>query len=169
MTRALTFLAAALSAALPLSAQQPAPHEHTPGMQHSNNDSAFAAVQQRGAKVMGVDQTTSRHVFESLPDGGRIELQRSVEDSAGVVQIRQHLAEVAAQFERGEFSAPFLVHAQEVPGTRVMAAKGSAITYTVRPLERGGEIRIRTTDHAAVDAVHEFLAFQRSDHRAPGH
>jgi hypothetical protein len=27
-------------------------------------------------------------------------------------------------------------------------------------------VRIRATDPAAVQAIHEFLAFQRSDHRA---
>ena len=43
----------------------------------------FAGVQQRGAVIMGVNQYTSRHVFEPLADGGRIELQRSVDDSAG--------------------------------------------------------------------------------------
>jgi hypothetical protein len=39
-----------------------------------DSDSAFAQVQERGEKVMGVDQYISRHVFESLPDGGRIVL-----------------------------------------------------------------------------------------------
>ncbi len=130
-----------------------------------SHDSAFAKVQERGAQVMGVDQYTSRHVFESLPDGGRIELQREVDDSAGASQIRRHLAEVAGQFARGEFTAPFLVHGQEVPGTRVMAAKRGRIRYRVASLPRGGEIRIRTSDPDAVAAVHEFLAFQRSDHR----
>src|ERR1051325_8166932 len=56
-------------------------------------DSAFAAVQARGAdpQAMGVDQYTSVHRFDTLPDGGRIELQRNVDDSAGVAQIRRHL------------------------------------------------------------------------------
>jgi hypothetical protein len=30
-------------------------------------------------------------------------------------------------------------------------------------------VRITTTDPAALAAVHEFLAFQRADHRAAGH
>jgi len=156
-------VAAVMAFAGPLVAQQ---HEHTPGMQHGNSDSAYAAVQSRGKDVMGVDQYTSQHVFESRPDGGRIELQRQENDSAGVAQIRRHLGEVVDQFRRGDFSAPFTVHAQEVPGTRVMAAKGDRIRYTVRNLSRGGEIRITSHDADAIAAVHEFLAFQRSDHRA---
>jgi TusA-related sulfurtransferase len=50
-----------------------------------------------------------------------------------------------------------------------MAAKRGAIAYTFRELPRGGEVRITTADPEAVRAIHAFLAFQRTDHRAPGH
>src|SRR2546427_4413458 len=39
-------------------------------------DSAYAAMQSRGKMVMGVNQYTSAHVFEDLPDGGRVVLDR---------------------------------------------------------------------------------------------
>jgi len=32
-------------------------------------DADFAAMQERGQMVMGVDQYTSAHIFEDLPDG----------------------------------------------------------------------------------------------------
>ncbi len=48
-----------------------------------SSDSSFAKLQQRGATVMGVDQYTSQHVFEPLPTGRRIVLQRKEADSAG--------------------------------------------------------------------------------------
>jgi len=168
--RRIAFTVAALAAlAAPLAAQE---HQHDPshhpGMMPPA-DTGFAAVQRRGARVMGVDQYTSRHVFEPLPDGGRIELQREADDSAGTAQIRRHLREVAAQFAAGDFTSPLAVHAREVPGTRVMAARRDAIRYEVRDLPRGGEIRIVTGDAEAVRAVHEFLAFQRQDHHAEAH
>jgi hypothetical protein len=144
-------------------------HDHDPMHPAPASDTAYAAMQARGAGVMGVDQYTSRHVFEPLPDGGRIELQRSVDDSAGIAQIRRHLHEVAEAFARGDFTAPSLVHLREVPGTAVMAARRALIDYRVGPLPRGAELRITTTDSDAVAAVHEFLAFQRGEHRAPAH
>ena len=129
-------------------------------------DSTFAALQQRGHQAMGVDQYTSSHRFDPLPDGGRIELQRDSVDSAGVAQIREHLRGIARAFDAGDFTTPSFVHATDsVPGTRVMTAKRDAISYTFAPLPRGGEVRIRTSDPDAVRAVHEFLAFQRGDHR----
>jgi hypothetical protein len=133
-------------------------------------DSAFAKVQERGATVMGVDQYTSAHVFEDLPDGGRIVLERSdPADSAGIATIRGHMRQIAADFTAGDFSKPFAVHAMVVPGTKTMAERRDRITYEATDRPEGAEVRIRTADATAIAAVHEFLAFQRSDHRAAGH
>jgi hypothetical protein len=134
----------------------------------AERDSAFAGVQNRGQHAMGVDQYTSTHVFEPLSDGGRITLQRDVPDSSGTARIRHHMERIAAAFQAGDFSLPGFVHAREVPGTAVMAAKREAISYTVELLPRGAAVRLRSTDSAAVEAIHEFLAFQRMDHRAAG-
>ena len=128
-------------------------------------DPAYAALQSRGAVAMGVNQNTSSHRFDPLPDGGRIALERDVDDSAGVVQIRRHLQESAAAFAQGRFDTPAFVHAETVPGTTVMAARASAIRYHYRDLPRGGEIRLTAHDSISVVAIHEFLAFQRKDHR----
>src|SRR3989454_4810236 len=133
-------------------------------------DSEFAAVQSRGQAVMGVDQYTSKHVFEDLPDGGRIILDRDPRaDTGGVARIRRHMHEITAAFEAGDFTKPFQVHAEVVPGTSVMAARRSAISYREVDRPRGAEVRIRSTDPAAIAAVHEFLAFQRGAHHAAGH
>jgi hypothetical protein len=134
------------------------------------SDSAFAAMQARGHAVMGVDQYGSAHVFEDLVDGGRIVLDAdSLSDSTGIVAIRQHMRDIATAFRAGDFARPFRVHAQVVPGTSVMAARRNRITYEVTDRPRGAEVRIRTTDSAAVVAIHAFLAFQRTEHHAAGH
>ena len=117
---------------------------------------------------MGVDQYTSTHQFDALPNGGRIELQRDVDDTAGVAQIRRHLQEITKAFAVGDFSIPAFVHRQEVPGTKVMAAKRDVISYMYSELPRGGEVRIVTKDPQALEAIREFTAFQRQDHRAGG-
>lgn len=141
---------------------------HHPAAPAATSDSAFRALQGRGAGTMGVDQYASRHRFEDLPDGGRIELQMREADSTAVAAIRAHLQKTAAEFRAGVFTAPEATHAMVVPGTGVMAAKRGAIRYTYRELPQGGEILISTTDAEALSAIREFLAFQRSDHRT-GH
>ena len=131
----------------------------------AEKDSAFRALQNRGRVAMGVDQYTSAHRFESLPNGGRIELQRQEDDSAGVSQIRKHLKEIVVAFQAGDFRTPAAVHAMSVPGTEIMRSRKNVIRYEFGELPRGGEVRIITTDAEAVAAVHDFLAFQRRDHR----
>jgi hypothetical protein len=135
--------------------------------ERSADDTAFASLQARGARAMGVDQYSSTHLFTPLPDGGRIQLQRDAADPAGARTIRGHMGDIATRFAAGDFAIPGFVHAtSEVPGTRVMRARRATISYTVESLPRGAALRIRSSDSAAVRAIHDFLAFQRGEHRA---
>ena len=138
--------------------------QHTP----APGDSAFSALQSRGAVGMGVDQYTSTHTFESRPDGGRITLRRDVDDTAGVETIRAHMRTIGESFAAGKFDIPGFVHAERVPGTDVMAARRDAIIYRPGAIPRGGELVITTRDSAALDAIHRFLEYQRREHRAGG-
>jgi len=138
------------------------------GCKRSNDD--FAAMQSRGAHVMGVDQYTSAHVFEDLPDGGRVVLDRDdAVDTAAIATIRAHMRDIATAFRAGDFTKPFQVHAQAVPGTAVMRERRATISYEAIDRPRGGEVRIRSSDSIAVRAIHEFLEFQRQQHHAAGH
>ena len=170
--RALFFVFALTPAAVGLAQQPPKQPPARPGHVHpsadAGRDSSFRALQERGRKAMGVDQYTSTHRFDDLPDGGRIELQRDEEDSAGTATIRAHLRAIKVAFEAGDFSTPAFVHMREVPGTSVMAQRRASIRYAVRDLPRGAELRITTADETALAAIHEFLAFQRGDHHAGG-
>jgi hypothetical protein len=157
MFRHLTLAAALVLGAAPLLAQE-----------HQHDDSAFAALKKRGGAAMRVDQDMAAHQFDALPDGGRIELQATTDDSASINGIRQHFRDIEAAFRRGDFRIPMFVHNAEVPGTAVMAARKSEIRYTRRDLPRGAELRLQTTDPAALAAIHEFMAYQRGEHHAGG-
>ncbi|HKA59256.1 MAG TPA: hypothetical protein VKD28_11640 [Gemmatimonadales bacterium] len=140
------------------------------GCAKGKDEREFAAMQGRGEQVMGVNQYTSAHVFEDLPDGGRVVLDRADSaDTAAITAIRAHMRDIATAFRSGDFTKPFQVHAQTVPGTAVMSARRDAIKYEVIDRPKGGEVRIRSSDPAAVAGIHEFLGFQRSAHHAAGH
>ena len=135
-----------------------------------SSDSAFAKLQQRGGTVLGVDQYASQHVFEPLPDGGRIVLQRKDADSVAELVIREHMYTIAKAFAAGDFTLPGVVHAmKDVPGTQQMRELRNEITYTAQDLPRGGEVVMSSMNPRAVAAIHDFLAFQRTDHRAGAH
>ena len=130
-------------------------------------DTSYAAMQQRGRKAMGVDQYTSAHRFDDLPDGGRIVLRRDPGDSAGVRVIREHLSWIVRQFTAGDFDVPGFVHDTVVPGTAVMRERRADISYRFQSLPGGGQVLIRSTNAEAVRAVHAFLAFQRETNTTP--
>ena len=162
---ALTLLLLPILLTAPLRAQEHAAHDHAA---MSARDTSYAAMQERGRSAMGVDQYTSAHRFDDAPDGGRIVLQRDSSDTAGTRVIREHLSTIARKFTAGDFRIPGFVHAGEVPGTRAMALHRRHITYRFEPLTGGGQVRILTRDPSAIQAIHRFLAFQRTEHRAPG-
>jgi hypothetical protein len=135
----------------------------------STSDSAFASLQARGERAMGVDQYSSTHLFIPLPNGGRIELQGDAADLVAARTIRGHMGDIATRFAAADFKIPGFVHATSVvPGTAVMRARRNRISYTVEELPRGAALRISSNDSAAVRAIHDFLAFQRGEHRAGG-
>jgi hypothetical protein len=141
-----------IAAAAPLAAQ-------------GTTDSSFAAMQHRGAMVMGVDQYTSQHKFDLLPDGGRISLVRDAKDSAGVRTIRAHMQDIARSFAAGDFAHAFAVHQHELPGTDVMRQRRATIQYRVDTFPGGGAVRITSSDSLAVQAIHQFLSAQRMEHQ----
>ena len=39
------------------------------------------------------------------------------------------------------------------------------IHYSIEETKNGGRVRIQTSDHAALDAIHSFLRFQITEHK----
>jgi hypothetical protein len=120
----------------------------------------------RGDAVMGFSHDKTTHHFRLRADGGDIEVTADTaadEESAG--QIRSHLRHITHMFTAGDFTAPFLIHSQDPPGSAAMAARKHEITYTFEAVPAGARVRIRTTGREALEAVHEFLRFQITDHR----
>jgi hypothetical protein len=136
--------------------------------QGTAQDSAFAALQQRGQMAMGVDQNKSEHQFDILPTGGRIALEMKGNDSLSIAQIRAHLKLIAHAFQAGDFSTPEFVHMRSMPGTAVMSRNKARIVYSYADLPRGGEVRITTKDPESLEAIRKFMAAQRGDHMAHG-
>ena len=143
-------------------AAAPEAAQHSP----SSHDAHHAAVDARGAGVMGFDQAQTIHHFRLYLDGGAIEV--AVKDPAVAVNrdaIRRHLPHIAVLFAAGRFDAPMLVHATSVPGTDDMARLKTAVKYSYVETPGGGRVDIVTTQPDALAAVHRFLAFQIADHR----
>jgi hypothetical protein len=113
-----------------------------------------------------VDQAPAVQVFEALPNGGIIELQRASNDSVGMREIRTHLRAIAQAFISADVAAPPHLRLASAPGARVMLDRRNNIRFDYRDLPRGGALRISTADRIAQKAIWEFIAYQRNEHLA---
>jgi len=124
------------------------------------------AMMQRGDKGRGVSQQPTTHHFRLLADGGAIEIgTNDPKDTSTRDQIRQHLSHVAKMFSDGNFEIPMFIHDKTPPGVPTMTELRDQIHYDSEPTDSGGRVRIHTSNARAVEAVHEFLRFQITDHQ----
>lgn len=123
-------------------------------------------MMQRGEKGMGFSQQTTTHHFRLLADGGAIEIgTNDPKDTSTRDQIRQHLSHVAKIFSDGNFEIPMFIHDKTPPGVPTMTELRDQIHYDFEPTDSGGRVRIHTSNARALEAVHEFLRFQITEHQ----
>ena len=65
---------------------------------------------------------------------------------------------------QGNFTKPFFIHAQQVPGTKLMAEKKDLIRYSIRQINDGSILLLTTNDQQLIAAIHQFIAFQTAQH-----
>jgi hypothetical protein len=125
-----------------------------------------AALNQHGDHVMGFSHEKTTHHFVLTQDGGLIEVRANdIKDTASLEQIRSHFQHIVRMFADGNFNAPMLVHSQDVPGSATMARLKNDLHWELQEIARGARITITADNKEALDAVHEFLRFQISDHQ----
>jgi hypothetical protein len=148
----LTIFSIALALAAVTNAQQPDAHHDS--------------VNRHGDHVMGFSHEKTTHHFRLSADGGAIEVTANdPSDTESRNQIRMHLSHIAGMFAAGNFEAPMLIHGQVPPGVPVLEKLKSEVRYKFEEIDRGGRVRISTKNADALQAVHEFLRFQISDHQ----
>jgi|SRR5579864_5655197 len=134
--------------------------------QHDLTQHDMPSLSQRGEHVMGFSQEKTTHHFELNQDGGIIEARADdLKDAETLGEIRGHFQHIAKMFAAGDFNAPMLVHAQNVPGTSTMSRLKDGIHYQVSEIPRGARLTIIADNKEAVDAIHDFLRFQIEDHK----
>jgi hypothetical protein len=115
---------------------------------------------------MGFSQTETTHHFMLTRDGGFIQVEvNDAKDSENLNNIRQHLAHIARMFAEGDFDTPMLVHDRAPSGVAVMQRLKAEIKYAYEETEHGARVWLTTANAEALDAIHEFLRFQITDHK----
>ena len=108
---------------------------------------------------------TLRHGAVARPKKMEVVVKDS-KDATNRDAIRAHLPHISRLFGDGNFETPMFVHdSHAVPGTKVLAAKKSAIQYSYVETADGGRLDIVTHDAEALKAIHEYLKFQIAEHK----
>jgi hypothetical protein len=138
--------------------------------QHQDSTAAHNHAQhdlnQRGEQGMGFPQQKTTHHFFLSTSGGVIQVTANAgDDKASVEQIRRHFQHISHAFQSGDFSIPMFVHDQTPPGVLMMTRLKDRIHYSYEEIKQGGRVVISSENSDAVQAVHDFLRFQITEHK----
>jgi hypothetical protein len=126
-----------------------------------------AEVADRGAEVMPFALDATTHRFTPTADGL---VQTVIADDPGdreqAALVRQHLADEAERFRRGDYGDPAAIHGDDMPGLAELEADPTAITIELTAVPAGAELTFATDDDALVGALHRWGEPQISDHGA---
>jgi hypothetical protein len=124
-----------------------------------------AEVAQRGVEVMPFDLEATTHRFEPT-DTGLVQtvVADDPEDTEQIELIRQHLAEEAARFARGDLDDPATIHGEDMPGLAELRSGAANIDIELVSLDDGARLVYTTDDPALIDALHRWGQAQLSDH-----
>jgi len=134
----------------------------TPNVTSSFNQTAMLV---RGNVAMGFNQSKIHHHFMATSTGGEIMIMSTnTTDTQTINEIRSHVKDIRYEFSQGNFTKPFYIHAQDVPGTDVMTAKKALIQYSIKDMDGGSILILTTNDTVLLDAIQKFMDFQSSQH-----
>lgn len=143
---------------------------HLTNETHNVNQSSMdmtniTKMMERGNIAMGFNQNKIAHQFAVTPNGGNITITSlNSNETQTINQIKTHIMDIQKDFSEGNFTKPFFIHAQEVPGTDVMTEKKDLIKYNILELRNGSSLVLTTNDKELMDAISQFMKYQAKAH-----
>ena len=130
------------------------------------NNSDVSGMLERGNIAMGFDQNKISHQFIPLPDGGIIRISAlDSTDNKTITQIKSHTKDIQKEFAEGNFTKPFFIHSQNVPGTDVMNLKRDLIEYRIDDMNNGANLILFSNDKELTRAINQFMKYQAGEHK----
>jgi hypothetical protein len=123
-------------------------------------------VQQRVQQAVpyALDQTLQ--TFSKTVHGGVLHVvAKSADDTRQIKLIQAYLLKMANDFKKGDFSETERMHGADMPGlAQLKKAETDDIKYDYKVLVNGAQIHYSTEYPQYVQALHEWLDAQASDH-----
>ena len=129
------------------------------------NSHNMTQMMQRGNLAMGFDQSKIAHEFSSTKDGGQIKITALDEkDTNTINQIKSHTRDIQNDFTEGNFTKPFFIHSESVPGTDAMTQNKDQIQYKIQDLKNGSTLLLITNNSSLVSSINQFMTYQSTEH-----
>ena len=135
--------------------------------QTNNTTEGFnqTAMLERGNVAMGFNQSMIHHHFMATTTGGEIMIMSTnMSDIQTINEIKNHVKDIQYEFSQGNFTKPFYIHDQIVPGTNIMTTKKNLINYSIKNFDGGSALILTTNDTELLNAIQQFMNFQSSQH-----
>jgi len=128
--------------------------------------STLALESTRARPVAPYAQEQTVQTFSKTVHGG---VQHVVVKAGGNAQViksvQAHLAKLAADFGKGDFSMPERMHGADMPGlAQLKKAKPDDIRFEYKPLENGAQIHYASEYPQYVQGLHEWFDAQTREH-----
>lgn len=135
------------------------------GLSQPMNSHNMTQMMQRGNLAMGFDQSKIAHEFSTTKDGGQIKITALDEkDNNTINQIKNHTRDIQNDFTEGNFTKPFFIHAESVPGTDAMTQNKDQIQYKIQDLKNGSILLLITNNSSLVSSINQFMTYQSTEH-----
>jgi hypothetical protein len=135
------------------------------GLSQPMNSHNMTQMMQRGNLAMGFDQSKISHEFSTTKDGGQIKITALNEkDNNTINQIKNHTRDIQNDFTEGNFTKPFFIHAESVPGTDAMTQNKDQIQYHIQDLKNGSILLLVTNNSSLVSSINQFMTYQSTEH-----
>ncbi len=122
-------------------------------------------MMQRGNIAMGFDQTKISHEFMATKVGGQIKITAlDDKDQQTIDQIQIHIRDIQNDFAKGNFTKPFYIHAESVPGTEDMSQNKEQIHYQIQDLDDGAILILVTNNTLLANSINQFMKYQSTEH-----
>ncbi|MDF0681275.1 MAG: hypothetical protein P0116_09950 [Candidatus Nitrosocosmicus sp.] len=132
----------------------------------SMNSHNMTQMMERGNMAMEFDQTKIAHEFSSTKYGGQIKITALDEkDNQTISQIKSHTRDIQHDFAVGDFTKPFFIHAQSVPGTDAMTQNEDQIEYKIQDLKNGSILLLITSNSSLASSINQFMIYQSTEHK----
>ncbi len=130
------------------------------------NHHTMSQMMQRGNVAMGFDQIKISHEFSPTKFGGQLKITAlDDKDNQTISQIQSHTRDIQHDFAEGNFTKPFFIHAQSVPGTDAMTQNKDQIEYKIQELKNGSILLLITNNPSLVSAINQFMSYQSTEHK----